>query len=241
MLRLFRLLRIGSVAFGLLSVGFATVSYAQSMGAGSGGAWIQADAADCALWAVDPEPGDAVSWSGACLAGRADGPGIAFWTRDGTTLARYQGELRAGRRHGAGLWVDREGLRYEGHWRHGEANGLGTLETALGDRYSGAFKDRRFHGYGVWRSAKGERYDGRFLAGKFHGQGTLTYAEGGGYVGRFGAGLFEGQGVLLLVTGQGFIGEFRANRPHSQGLCTFANEAPRVCLFDGGAFVAWAN
>ena len=90
----------------------------------SGGVWAMAKG-DCKLWNPSPQPGEKVSWKGACKDGKASGKGRAVW-KTARGEETYEGEYRAGRKHGRGTAVWRDGRTYDGEWRNGKRHGQGN-------------------------------------------------------------------------------------------------------------------
>ena len=106
---------------------------------------------------LDPELQS--SYSGACRDGFAEGYGSANGT------AEYQGEFRAGRKHGKGIKTWRTGDRYEGEFVGDLKEGNGTYSwsadgPAAGERYTGAYHADRRHGLGTYTWPNGETYAG---------------------------------------------------------------------------------
>lgn len=127
----------------------------------SAGAWIVDAKSGCQLWNPNPQLEESVNWSGSCPQGRAEGRGVAQWSKgdvpyetdegewhDGRQInsgkqswtgGRYDGELADGEPNGHGVLIVQK-LRYEGEFRNGKPNGSGTL-TAGNQTVSGNWKD----------------------------------------------------------------------------------------------------
>ena len=120
----------------------------------------------CRVWKPSLMPNDAVTWSGACVNGLADGPGTAQWTADGKNTLTYEGTFRYGLIEGEGKMIAVGGDRYEGHYRDGKRDGHGVYSSNTGERYDGEFKDNKRHGRGTLTSADGGHLEGIFLDGK---------------------------------------------------------------------------
>ncbi len=105
---------------------------------------------------LDPEL--QASYSGPCVNGLAEGKGVA----DGT--AHYEGDFKAGMKHGKGAKT----------W-------------ANGDRYEGDFVEDRREGRGVYTWGRGpwagESYEGEYANDRRNGNGTYHYASGDVYTG----------------------------------------------------------
>lgn len=130
----------------------------------------------CSVWNSDPQPGESATWSGACVAGKGEGPGTLIWRyrQDGRAVeAKAMGTLRAGRFHGRYAYTSPDGTRFDG-----DDNGRGIITWASGDRYEGNFRDGKRHGQGIRTWPSGARYEGRFVADKADGIGACRSAGG---------------------------------------------------------------
>src|ERR671936_2685573 len=97
--------------------------------------------ADCRV--LDPEL--QASYSGPCVNGLAEGRGFAHGT------ATYEGDFRAGRKHGRGVKTWPNGDRYEGDFVEDRKEGTGMYVWGrrspwAGQRYTGGFLNDRRHG-----------------------------------------------------------------------------------------------
>jgi hypothetical protein len=142
------------IAAATLSVGIVAVpAYA--------GAWVADVRSSCQVWNPNPQLEESVAWSGSCANGRAEGHGIAQWSKAGSpsetdegewhdgrqaakgtqtwSSGRYEGELSDGEPNGHGILIVQK-LRYEGDFRNGKPNGAGAL-TAGGETVRGTWKD----------------------------------------------------------------------------------------------------
>ena len=125
------------------------------------GTWVVDVKSDCQVWNPSPQLEESVAWSGSCANGRADGHGVAQWSKGGSPSETDEGEWRDGRQTGNGTQTWSSGhyegqlsdgepnghgilslqkLRYEGDFRNGKPNGVGTL-TAGGETVRGIWKD----------------------------------------------------------------------------------------------------
>ena len=143
----------------------------------SGGVWAVAEDGACKLWNAYPEPGEKVSWTGACKDGKASGMGRVVW-KSARGESTYDGEYRAGNIHGRGIYVWPSGARYEGEWKSGKWHGRGTYTWPNGSRYEGEYRDDKRHGHGIFTFASGVRYEGVWRDGKIHGPGVLFNKSG---------------------------------------------------------------
>ncbi len=78
----------------------------------------------------------------------------------------YDGEWKAGKKHGQGSYTWADGERYEGQWDNGTKSGLGAYFWTNGDRYEGQFVDGIYHGEGIFTYASGRTVSGEWDAGK---------------------------------------------------------------------------
>jgi hypothetical protein len=164
----------------------------------------------------------ALSWSGACKDGYAEGKGVLEWRggeksrkfRLEATLARgtidgeatlnmadggkYVGTFSHGAPDGKGYFRDPDGMQYEGEVRNGKRDGVAEGLFPDGDHYQGQWKDGKPDGTGRMEYVLGGAYEGEWKLGKRHGQGTLTYAGSGRrYVGQFVEGRIAGSAPPL--------------------------------------------
>lgn len=148
------------------------------------GSWISATNTDCEVWwaGAGSDPVGSLTWDGACVNGRANGPGKIDWTDEtpeaasGATI-QFSGTLSGGKLNGEGVWTQTD--RYsnvihrtvrEGTWVDGAREGYGT-DIEESEFLDGSFK-------GATRT-----YAGSWENGKFSGEGervdTKTYSDGG--------------------------------------------------------------
>ncbi len=78
----------------------------------------------------------------------------------------YDGEWKAGKKHGQGSYTWADGERYEGQWDNGTKSGLGAYFWTNGDCYEGQFVDGIYHGEGTFTYASGRTVSGEWDAGK---------------------------------------------------------------------------
>ena len=60
------------------------------------GAWVVDAKSGCQVWNPNPQLEELVAWSGSCANGRAEGPGVAQWSKDGSPSETDQGCQYAG-------------------------------------------------------------------------------------------------------------------------------------------------
>jgi hypothetical protein len=127
----------------------------------------------CWVWNAHPQPGETVSWSGACPRGPAQGQGQGEWrwTEGGQPrVQRFSGTRREGRMEGRGTYTWANGARYEGEYRDDRRHGRGTQTWANGYRYEGEWRDGRADGYGeYYDAASGIWYRGQWTGGCHRG------------------------------------------------------------------------
>jgi hypothetical protein len=108
------------------------------------------------------------SYAGPCVDGLAEGKGVA------TGIARYEGEFKAGQKHGRGLKTWANGDHYEGEFADDRMQGQGTYTW----------------GEGPWQ---GERYEGSYVADKREGFGVYRWRNGNVYIGPWKGDAYTGQ------------------------------------------------
>ena len=145
----------------LLRVGLALVAAAISA------TGTAADVATCRV--VDPELQG--QYSGGCVNGLAEGAGSA------SGVARYDGQFKAGRKHGKGVEVWPTGDRYEGEFSDDRKEGRGIYVWGsgtpwAGEKYSGSFRNDKREGAGTYEWPDGERYTGVWKADRVAGTPT---------------------------------------------------------------------
>ena len=106
--------------------------------------WIIAENQPCQLWDSSGVSGDeVVTWSGACVDGKASGQGRAVWrTPRGVYVS--EGSFLEGKEHGYVEYSFPSGSLYEGAWREGRPHGHGAYTTADGNVYRGDWRDGCF-------------------------------------------------------------------------------------------------
>ena len=173
-----------TLAAALLNCGFLNASADETSNTGQ---WLKDG--DCSLYSAGASPGDTVQWTGACVAGYAEGLGTATFTHEGQTQSftsnfvhgvipdghvitrwgkgwSYDGETTAGRFNGFGVLTTEASERFAGRWDNGKMNGFGVLLRANGERYWGDWKDDKPNGKGQLRNSDGTLVTGDFVDGK---------------------------------------------------------------------------
>ena len=114
------------------------------------------------------------SYRGPCVNGLAEGKGVA------SGIATYEGEFKAGMKHGHGVKTWPNGDRYEGEFAGDLKQGEGVYTW----------------GRGPWQ---GERYEGSYVADKRDGAGVYRWPSGDVYKGPWKADAFTGDPTALMV------------------------------------------
>jgi hypothetical protein len=189
------------LAAGLLVAGGGAVAQTEA-------GWMLDAKADCRAWYPTQLIDAAMTWSGKCKRGRADGTGTLEIRLDDKVVERYEGPMRDGAAEGRGTQEWRDGTKYAGEFRGGAPNGRGVTTFPNGGAYDGEHRTGLPHGTGVYTWRNGARYDGEFADGRADGQGTYTLpsvdvpsASGAGvYSGRWSKGCFR-DGLRWAVIG----------------------------------------
>jgi MORN repeat protein len=116
----------------------------------------------CQVARFPPDGNFTVRWSGACVAGKAEGDGIAEWQKDGAPYSRQEGTFHAGLREGRGFAVLADGGRTEGEFRGGRLNGRCVVTLPKGARVDAQCVNDELNGKGVETWPEGNRYKGDF-------------------------------------------------------------------------------
>ncbi|XP_054299909.1 MORN repeat-containing protein 1 isoform X10 [Pongo pygmaeus] len=115
-------------------------------------------------------------------------------------------------------------FRYEGEWKAGRKHGHGKLLFQDGSYYEGAFVDGEIMGEGRRHWAwSGDTFSGQFVLGEPQGYGVMEYKAGGCYEGEVSHGMREGHGFLVDRDGQVYQGSFHDNKRHGPGQMLFKN------------------
>ena len=106
------------------------------------------------------------------------GYGVYTWARINPINDHYQGELREGKKWGAGKEVWKNGQSYQGEYVDGLMSGFGVLTyepSSEFDFYAGHFEKDQLWGHGTLTWKNGDFYRGDFENGFMHGQGELKW------------------------------------------------------------------
>ena len=113
------------------------------------------DANGCKAANLHRQRGKSFTWSGACVAGYAEGEGVLTW-----------------------FPPDQPTSTYTGHMKPGHLNSVGVLQESAGNRYEGDFANDGRDGHGVYRYAGGSYFEGEFVTEEGSGLGTLHFPDG---------------------------------------------------------------
>ncbi len=199
----------------------------------------------CSVWNAGLQAKSTVTWSGACVNGKAQGRGAQVgWHLENEEWkgSKYTTEMKDGKAHGRGVLVFANGNRsdrYEGDWKDGKRHGRGVKVWANGDRYEGEFRDGNRTGrgvlvwgpYGKWA---GGRYEGDWKDGKRTGRGIIVFANGNRYEGDFRDNKYNGRGVFVFANGDKCEGDWREDRLLGAGE-GWVNGEFKKCYWAGNA------
>jgi hypothetical protein len=141
--------------------------------------WATDPDSGCALFDASLRPGDAVSWSGSCANGRADGQGTARFSNNGAEFESFSGNFQDGVAADGDVKVSwGDGWSYDGAMVSGHFEGQGVLINDKKDRFEGNWKDGKLNGDGIVIHADGSKYEGEWNNDLPNGEGILTRADG---------------------------------------------------------------
>ena len=147
----------------------------------------------------------------------------------------YFGEIRNGRPHGQGKFVNSNGNVYEGEWVDGHQEGLGKETSAGGAVYEGQFQHSAKHGMGVYTQAdKKTRYEGQFDKGNINGTGTYMWSDGRCYTGDWKDNMMHGRGKYSWPDERYYEGDYVLNKKHGRGKMVWSRTGK---VYDG----EWTN
>ncbi|NKB20940.1 MAG: hypothetical protein GKS01_10615 [Alphaproteobacteria bacterium] len=179
--------------------------------------------ANCYVWNPQPQKKETVTWTGRCVASRADGSGTQtwrFWKNGAWKEDSYTGTQRDGKRHGRGVFSGSNGYKYDGEYRNGKRHGRGVFRWGNDSKYDGGWRDNKKHGRGVSSWANGNKYDGEYRNGKQHGRGMFRWGDGTKYDGGWRDGKWHGRGFFTGADGSKYDGEYRHGKWHGRGVYT---------------------
>jgi hypothetical protein len=103
------------------------------------GSWDLDPQRGCRLWDWRPDPEDTVTWSGACVSGRREGPGVVQWYEHGRPIDHFEGVFRRGKREGLGRYDWPAGQSYQGTYAGNLPHGPGSV-TIDGASFVGVWR-----------------------------------------------------------------------------------------------------
>jgi hypothetical protein len=111
-----------------------------------------------------------------------------------------------------------EFFSYDGHWKAGKLHGVGKYLFKDGETYEGAWEDNKQHGKGTANYPDGQKYTGEWSKGRYEGSGTLSALGGAVYEGEYSLGRRDGVGKLVHPSGLSYEGQFHDGKPHGRGV-----------------------
>lgn len=121
----------------------------------------------CRVFDVDLQK----SYVGGCVAGLAEGEGVASGKDE------YKGQFKNGVKYGRGRYRWEDGAVYDGMWRHDIRSGYGVQLFPNGNRFEGNFEKGRFSGQGTLSLVKSDK-DLNLWMGKGNWIGDLYVITG---------------------------------------------------------------
>lgn len=223
----------------LIGAALAALSIASVQAEG----WLKDPVSGCALWhPEEPSNDELVSWSGACVDGKAEGRGVSIWTDNQGLLGRFEGTMRAGKAIGTGI-LDIRDEQDPGAYHHilgqfadGLPTGEATMDIAGGYEMRGKLLDGLAHMEGTLISPEGNMVRGEFRDGKVIGEAFAYYVadDDSVYLGDVVDGERNGQGALQLPNEDYYLGEFKGGKADGYGTYQ-AESGDYVGVFSKGA------
>jgi len=137
--------------------------------------WMRDERTGCSAWAIEPEAGETVRWSGGCVGGKAFGEGTVEW-RSPAHVQYLSGTMVDGRIQGPATLIQ-GAYKYTGPFTDGIASrGFGTLYLPGGVQVSGTYDPVADNLVGSVYLVGGDfRWEGSIdNMGRPDGVGTLT-------------------------------------------------------------------
>jgi hypothetical protein len=131
----------------------AVAGSSQAMTGQPDGIWLSDRTNGCRVWDGHPDPGDAITWSGSCEDGLADGRGTVRWTNGAGPVGNYVGTMSQGKMSGTGTFTWTSGNRYQGQWVNDLPNGSGTYTNSAGAIYTGNWTNGCYRQGDRWAAA----------------------------------------------------------------------------------------
>ena len=122
----------------------------------------------CYVWDNHYYEDQAVTWSGKCAGGKANGEGTLIWAR-GDEKHSETGRLAKGKKQGR--WVVRgDRGTSEGLFVNGNRQGHWVLRSSYGEVSEGAYVDGKKQGNWKYHDGDGRQSEGIYMDGRKHGQ-----------------------------------------------------------------------
>lgn len=211
------------------------------------GDWTADPATGCKAWNPNPQPGETITWSGACVDGKASGEGTLAYVQNGSAVQTIscsafaegvcsgkqkitfadgttnEGDAIKGSWQGKLVVTWPNGDRNEWQFVDGKRQKKGVYASADGHRYEGDFDGAKKSGKGVYVWPDGARYEGDFVANSRTGKGTMLFTNGDRYEGDFVDGKMTGRGKRTGSTGNSYEGDFVDGKWSGKGVFTWAD------------------
>lgn len=185
-----------------------------------------------------PREHERITWTGACLDGFAEGPGVLQWYQKEKPQLRFEGSLRRGIEDGPGTLFKTPQVKADltqaecapvkeivvkGTFIAGVLVSPVEWTDRCGSVYRGSWRDHRPNGVGTIHYFDAVDYEGDFVNGLRDGLGSATYPNGDRYEGHWRSGSFDGAGVLQHAGGSSYQGNFKGGRFDGVGAIIGAN------------------
>ena len=165
-----------------------------------------------------------MTWSGACLQGKAAGNGVLVIHDKQGLLISYRGEMEGGYLQGVGLLYIRND------------------DNGKFDSFIGRFEKNQPRGEGIYASSEGWRMEGEFEGSFDDATGTLIVAatkdlaDDAVVTGKFRKGKLDGAGLSYYETksGEAYFGETENGKREGFGTLVHANEDTYIGEFAQG-------
>ncbi len=158
----------------------------------------------CYVWNPNPQPGETVTWTGACAGGKAQGTGTLTWAHDAGAQTS-NGRLVDGEYNGHWVLRDEEGTVSEGYFVDGEENGHWVVRFASGQVQEGPYLDGEPNGNWIIRFASGEVQEGPIVDGEQNGHWVVRFADGDTMEGPYVNGVKHGRWIWRSADGDDVV------------------------------------
>ena len=158
----------------------------------------------CYVWNPNPQPGETVTWTGACAGGKAQGTGTLTWAHDAGAQTG-NGRLVDGEHNGQWVLRDEEGTVSEGYFVDGEENGHWVVRFASGQVQEGPYLDGEPNGNWIIRFASGEVQEGPIVDGEQNGNWVIRFANGNSMEGPYVNGVKHGRWIWRSADGDDVV------------------------------------